>query len=131
MPDVSNPEEVPSESILNTIKKMLGLELDYDAFDTDIIVNINSVMMGLTQIGIGPIDGFAVTGVYETWSDFLGTTSAHAVKSFIYLKVKIMFDPPSSSFVLDAITKQASEFEWRLAAKAELKVIEEIEDETH
>lgn len=124
MPDepvpVITPEPIPPSSILNTIKKMLGLEIDYDAFDTDIIVNINSVLMGLTQIGVGPTTGFLITGADEVWSDLVGeTTPISAVQTFIYLKVKILFDPPTSSSVLDALTRQASEFEWRLSVQVD------------
>lgn len=103
------------ESILITIKKMLGLEPDYSPFNTDIIIHINSVFMILRQLGVGPENGFSITGTDETWSDYLEDISLlEAVKSYIYLKVRIIFDPPSSSSVMDAMQKQIAEYEWRL-----------------
>ena len=107
-------------SILNSIKKLLGIEQDYTHFDQDIILNINSVLMSLTQIGLGPSTGFIITGDTETWTDFLGERiDLESVKTFIYLKVRILFDPPSSSFVLDALERQASEMMWRLNVQIE------------
>ena len=129
-----DPEPIPPDSILNTIKKILGLEIDYDAFDTDVIVSINSVLMGLTQIGIGPAGGFSITGPNEVWSDLLGeATNLAAVKSFIHLKVKLLFDPPTSSYVLESMNKQAAEFEWRLNIQVDpdpnAVVVEEVVDD--
>lgn len=103
------------ESILYTIKKMLGLDPDYSAFDVDIIIHINSVIMILRQLGVGPQDGYAISGPDEKWSDFLGSSALlEPVKSYIYLKVRSVFDPPSNSYVQDAIQKQIAEYEWRL-----------------
>jgi hypothetical protein len=111
--------EVPN-SILGTIKKMLGISYDDSSFDTDIIMNINSVFMILEQLGIGPDGGFSILGNTEIWSDYLGDiTNLEGIKSYIYLKVKILFDPPTSSAVLDAINRQISEFEWRLNIQVE------------
>lgn len=109
------------ESILNTIKKMMGLEQDYTPFDTDLIIHINSVIMILRQIGVGPAAGYAITGSAETWGSYLGSNEPllEAVKSYIYLKVRTMFDPPSNSYVMDAIQKQLSEYEWRLNVEAD------------
>ena len=107
-------------SILNTIKKMLGLTADYTAFDTDIVVHINTVLMGLTQLGVGPSTGFFINGVSETWKEFLGSDSTLAsVKSYVYLKVRLLFDPPATSFVIDAIQNSISELEWRLTVEVE------------
>lgn len=109
-----------NESILNTVKKMLGIEVDYDAFDTDVMININSVFMMLQQLAVGPSEGFSIKGPEETWEDFLGDRSdLQAVKSYIYLKVRMLFDPPSSSFVLDSMKNQAEELEYRLNLQAE------------
>lgn len=104
------------ESILNSIKKLLGLEPDYTPFDTDLIMHINSVIMILRQMGVGPSSGYSITGPEETWADYLGSDEPllEAVKSYIYLKVRTVFDPPSNSYVMDAIQKQISEYEWRL-----------------
>lgn len=103
------------KSILNTIKKMLGLEADYTPFDTDIIIHINSALMVLQQLGIGPESGFAITGPDEVWSDFIGdTTALEALKAYVYLRVKVVFDPPQSSVAMESIQSQINEYTWRL-----------------
>lgn len=108
------------DSILVTIKKLLGLDCNYTAFDTDIVVFINSAMMTLQQLGVGPVEGFTVTGAGETWADFLPSdTMLEGVKSYIFLCVKMVFDPPTSSFVMDAMKQQKEELEWRLREQAE------------
>lgn len=118
------------ESILLTIKKMLGLESDYGVFDADVIVGINSALFVLTQLGVGPEDGFAVYGPGETWGEFIGDSKKfEAVKSYIYIKTRLLFDPPTNSFLLDALNKQAQEFEWRLNENAESKKESELEGE--
>lgn len=108
------------ESILLTIKKLLGLNPDYTPFDTDIIVFINSALMTLQQLGVGPVTGLTITGPDEEWyqlipEDFM----LEGVKNYIYLCVKLVFDPPSTSFVMDAMTKMKDELEWRLREQAE------------
>lgn len=108
------------ESILKSIKKSLGLAEDYDVFDVDIVMAINSAFMVLFQIGVGPKTGFAITGDSQTWSDFLGVENQlEAVKTYVYLKTRIIFDPPQSSFVLESLNKMAAEYEWRLNVHAE------------
>lgn len=108
------------ESILVTIKKMLGLESDYTPFDTDIIVMINSAIMTLTQANVGPSEGFRISGVNELWSDFLtNEVMLEAAKQYIYMKVKMIFDPPSSGIVMDALKTQSEEMLWRLIAQSE------------
>lgn len=103
------------ESILDTIKEMLGVEPSYSAFDTEIIADINTIFMFLNQIGIGPESTFRITGDDEEWSDFLGeNANLEPVKTYIYLRVKTMFDPPASSTVLESIKQMISECEWRL-----------------
>lgn len=103
------------ESILVSIKKLLGIAEEYAHFDSDIIIHINSVFMILNQIGVGPSEGFSITGKYETWEEFTSDNIAiESVKTYIYLKVKLMFDPPSSSAVMESINRQISELEWRL-----------------
>lgn len=99
---------------------MLGIESQYTHFDQDVIFDINTVLMTSNQIGVGPETGFLITGASETWKDLLGErTDLEAVKSYIYLKVRLLFDPPSSSFVLDAMQRQAAEIEWRLLIQVE------------
>ena len=101
------------DSILNTVKKMLGLEADYTAFDTDIIVFINSALMVLNQLGVGK--SLRITGFTETWASFLdGQENLSSVKDLVYLRVRRVFDPPSSSSVIGSIDSQISELEWRL-----------------
>ena len=108
------------ESILMTIKKMLGLEPDYTPFDVDIIVMINSALMTLTQADVGPKEGFRINGGEEIWSDFLtNEVMLEGAKQYIYMKVKMVFDPPSSSIVMDALKSQSDEYLWRLIAQAE------------
>lgn len=102
------------DSILNTVKKILGFEADYKAFDLDIITHINSTFFTLNQIGVGPKDGFMITGSEDTWDSFIGPDKIMAVKSYMALKVRLLFDPPSSSFVLESLNRQATEMEWRL-----------------
>lgn len=104
-----------SDSILTSIKKVLGLEEDYEAFDVDILLHINSVFSTLNQLGIGPADGFSIEDDSATWDDFLDSDPRlNSVKSYLYLKVRMLFDPPQTSYLIEALNKQAQEFEWRL-----------------
>lgn len=110
------------DSILTTIKKLLGVEEDYKHFDNDIIVHINSALMTLNQLGVGPASPVAVTSELDTWDKVLGDIkNLEAVKTYIYIKVRMVFDPPTSSFVLEAMRKQAEELEWRLNVQTETK----------
>lgn len=113
------------ESILTSVKKLVGIESDYEHFDPDIISHINSTLMTLTQLGVGPAEGFIIEDEESTWGDFLGDAKTIqklvAVKTYIGLKVRLIFDPPSNSFVLDALKRQADELEWRLNVQAEAK----------
>ena len=110
------------DSILTTIKKLLGIEADYHQFDNDIIVHINSVLMTLNQLGVGPENPASISSELDTWEKTLGELkNLEAVKTYIYIKVRIIFDPPTSSFVLDALNKQANELEWRLNVQTENK----------
>ena len=103
------------ESMLTSIKKLLGISEDYTQFDPDIIMHINSALMVLNQIGIGPETPASITDQLNTWQDTLGDIgNIEAVKSYIYLKVRLLFDPPSGS-ALEALTRQVDEFEWRLS----------------
>lgn len=102
-------------SILNNIKKLLGFDPEYTAFDTDIIIHINSVFSIMHQIGAAPPDGFMITDATATWDDFLeGKQNVEFIKSYIFLRVKIVFDPPANSFGLDALNKVIDEMTWRL-----------------
>lgn len=108
------------ESILITIKKKLGLSKDYEAFDTDVITNINSSLMRLCTLGVGPKTGFRITGAYETWDDFIGRRiDLEGIKDFIYMKARIVFDPPSSAAALQALKEEVKELEFCLGVQAE------------
>ena len=103
------------ESILTSIKKLLGITADYTHFDDDIIMHINSVFMILNQLGVGPSEGFYIEDRSTTWSDYIDDPSRlQMIKSYMYMKVKLMFDPPASSTVTKCIEDNIREFEWRL-----------------
>ena len=104
------------ESILTSIKKLLGIAEEYEHFDSDIIMHINSVFMILTQLGVGPSKGFVITDSSASWDDFLpeGGEKLQAVKTYMYMKVRLMFDPPTSSAVMESMNRMVNEFEWRL-----------------
>lgn len=103
------------ESILTSIKKLLGISEDYTQFDADIIMHINTVSLNLTQLGVGPETGFRITDKFDMWEDFIDdTVQLEAVKSYMYLKVKLLFDPPLSSAVIESTNRMISELEWRL-----------------
>ena len=109
-----------STSILQDTKKVLGMEPDYTAFDTDIVIHINSALMILQQLGIRPDDGYEITGPDETWEDYLGTDSnISAIKSYIVLEVQNVFDPPQSSFVSEARSRTKDELSWRVQLQAD------------
>ena len=103
------------ESILTSIKKLLGIEEAYTQYDNDIIMHINTVFLNLTQLGVGPSEGFLVEDDTATWYDFIGDSNQlQAVKSYMYLKVKLLFDPPLSSSVIESMNRMIAELEWRL-----------------
>lgn len=102
-------------SILTSIKKMLGVAEDYTEFDEDIITHINSVFLNLTQLGVGPEEGFMIEDGTAVWEDFIDDSiKLQAVKTYMYLKVKLLFDPPLSSSVTESFTRMIAELEWRL-----------------
>lgn len=103
------------ESILTSIKKMLGMEENYNVFDTDIIIHINTIFMTLNQLGVGPSSGFKIEDNSAIWSEYIDEDSdLEAVKTYIYLKVKLLFDPPLSSSVIEVMKQSIAELEWRL-----------------
>ena len=108
------------ESILTSIKKLLGIDEEYAQFDSDIIMHINSVFLNLTQLGVGPSEGFQIEDDSDTWEDFIGDSNQlQAVKSYVYLKVKLLFDPPLSSSVIESMNRMIAELEWRLNVAVE------------
>lgn len=109
-----------TDSILNTTKKALNVPADYAAFDADITMHINSVFSTLTQLGIGPQEGFRIDDDSALWIDFLnGDDRLNNVKSYMYLRVRLLFDPPGTSFHLEAIKQQVTELEWRINTQRE------------
>lgn len=104
------------DSILNSVKKLLGIEPDYTEFDVDIMLNINASISTLSQIGVGPYDGYIVTGADNTYDDYLGEDCPETsmVKMYLFYKTKLGFDPPQSSIVAEAIKEAIKETEWRL-----------------
>uniref|UniRef100_A0AAU7GYC9 Virion structural protein n=1 Tax=Streptomyces phage Scarif TaxID=3158858 RepID=A0AAU7GYC9_9CAUD len=109
-----------AQSILNSTKKILGLGENDTSFDVDIMLHINSVISVLTQVGIGPAEGFMIEDATATWDAFVGDDPRlNLVKTYVYLRVRLLFDPPGTSFVIDSMEKQISEFEWRLNVQRE------------
>ena len=115
------------ESILTSIKKLLGIAEEYTHFDSDLIIHINSVLSILTQIGVGPAEGFSIKDESSVWEDFVPENSKwELIKSYTYMKVKLLFDPPLSSAVIESTNRIISELEWRIQVAADLvKTIEE------
>lgn len=107
------------ESILTSIKKLIGIDESYEVFDTDLIIHINSVFMILAQLGYGP-EGFSIKDEKAVWSDFIKEENKiESVKTYMFMKVKLIFDPPSSSAVIEAYKQFINEFEWRINVQAE------------
>lgn len=121
-------------SILNSTKKVLGISFSYTAFDEDITIHINAVFSHLNQLGVGPPDGFFIEDSDETWSSFQKETiddvevvyvpnnQLHLVKSYMYLKVRMWFDPPTTSYLIDSMQKQIDQMEWRLSVFRENEI---------
>ena len=108
------------QSILTSTKKILGLAADYTAFDLDIITHINSTFSTLTHLGVGPAEGFMIEDGEAEWEDFIEDISQlNSVKSYVFLKVRQLFDPPTTSYLITAVEKQIQEFEWRLNSRRE------------
>lgn len=110
-------------SILNNTKKILGLEPFYSPFDLDIIIHINAAFSVLNQLGIGPDVGFSIEDESTEWDAFITPENQkHLVKTYIYLKVRMVFDPPQTSYLITAMEKQIAEIEWRLSCLREMDV---------
>ena len=121
---------ISMESILTSIKKLLGIAEEYTHFDADLIMHINSVFSILTQIGVGPAEGFSIKDESSVWSDFVPEKSKwELIKSYTYMKVKLLFDPPLNSAVIESINRIIAELEWRIQVAADSeKTIEEEEN---
>lgn len=118
------------ESILTSIKKLLGIAEEYTQFDSDIIIHINSVFMTLTQLGVGPSTGFYIEDAIAEWSDFIpDPAKLQAVKTYVYLKVRLLFDPGSlGSATLAAYERQIQELEWRFTVANDTNSVDEPSD---
>lgn len=109
-----------AESILTSIKKLLGIAEEYTQFDTDIIIHINTVFMTLQQLGVGPEEGFSIVDSEAVWTDFMeNSILLNSVKTYTYLKVKLLFDPPLSSSTIECFNKVISELEFRMNSKVD------------
>lgn len=102
------------ESILTSVKKVLGIHEEYTNFDADIIIHINTAFVTLNQLGVGPLYGFVIEDAEAKWDDYIISCNMTMVKSYIYLKVRMLFDPPSSSALLESMKQMINEMEWRL-----------------
>lgn len=108
------------ESILTSIKKLLGYSKEQMDFDTDIIMHINSALSRLNELGVGPIDGFSIYDDIPTWTDFIqDDPKLNDVKTFVYLKVKLVFDPPASASVIASMEREVNRLEFSLNVKAD------------
>lgn len=108
------------ESILESIKKLLGIEKEYTVFDPDIIMDINAVFGTLHQLGAGPLSGFRITGYGEQWSDYLTYgKEIDEVKTYVYLRTRLLFDPPDRGSILGSFQDQIKELEWRIVVKVD------------
>jgi len=106
-------------TILNSIKKLLGIEPEYTHFDMDVTIHINSALRRLTQLGVGPTEGFRIDNATE-WANYIGDAiDMEWVKDYIYLKTRLIFDPPQTGFLVDAIKSQIAELEWCINSQAE------------
>lgn len=102
-------------SILNSVKKALGIQPDYSHFDQELIMHINSVFSIINQLGVGPEETFAIESEDNTWEEFTeSNVNINVVKTYMYLKVRLLFDPPSSGTVAESFKNQAEEMEWRM-----------------
>jgi hypothetical protein len=114
-----------SDSILTNTKKLLGLDESYTVFDTDVLMHINTAFSTLNQLGVGPVEGFLVEDADTTWAQFLlNDPRLNNVKSYVFVRVKLLFDPPQTSYLLTALDKQREELEWRLNVQREDSLIE-------
>jgi hypothetical protein len=111
-----------SSSILNDVKHMLGLLPTETAFDGDILIHINSVMSTLAQLGVGPVVGFTVMNATTQWDEFVTDARLHPVKSYMFLRVKLLFDPPQTGFAIQSMDRQIQELEWRLNSVADYEL---------
>ena len=114
------------ESILTSVKKLLGIMSDYTNFDDDIIIHINTAFAMLNQLGVGPEGGFMIVDANSRWEDYTTEKNLNMVKTYIYLKVRLLFDPPTSTALIESINRTLSEIEWRIFLEGDPKPEEEL-----
>jgi hypothetical protein len=115
-----------ADSILDSTKKILGLDAGYTPFDLDVITHINAAFSILDQLGVGPEGGFFIEDVSPTWDDFeCPPNQRNLVRTYVFLKVRMLFDPPTTSYLIEAMNNQIREYEWRLNSFREVVVMEE------
>lgn len=107
------------DSILVSIKKLLGIDATYTAFDVDVIIHINTAFAVLNQLGVGPADGFMIEGEEESWDDYITDNNFSMVKTFVYLKVRLAFDPPTSTALIESMQRTLDELTWRLEVEGQ------------
>lgn len=109
------------DSILDSVKSYCGILSDDESFDSDIIMSINAIMFVLNQLGVGPSEVFVVEDSSQTWSDFLGDNPVGGIREYVNMRVRMLFDPPQSGQVKQALDDQIDEFEWRILAEVDKK----------
>lgn len=117
---MAEPEAQIKDSILHDVKQMIGQEWDDSSYDLDIMVHINSVFFDLNQIGVGPKDGFSILDATTKWDAYIGASkNLLAVKSYIYIRVRLLFDPPTNGFLVTSLNEQVAKLEWRLMVECD------------
>lgn len=106
-------------SILNDVKQSIGIVPDYEVFDPQLIICINSVFSTLHQLGCGPSEGFSIEGPETEWGAYVKTDRLNFIRSYVIMKVHLMFDPPTSSIAMEALKQQCEEYEWRIRSEVE------------
>lgn len=120
---MAEPTAQIKDSILHDVKQMVGQEWDDTSYDLDIMTHINSVFFDLDQIGVGPRGGYQISGPEDKWVDYVGgVKNLQAVKSYIYIRVRLLFDPPTNSFLVTNLQQQADKMEWRLMVEVDAPV---------
>lgn len=117
------------DSILNSVKTYLGISVDDTAFDSDIVIAINAIMVVLNQLGVGPSTPFVVENASTAWSEFLGEEDVGAIRQYLGMRVRLLFDPPTNTYVMQALKEQTDELEWRIIAEVDKKACEAMSNE--
>lgn len=107
------------KSILGDVKEAVGIVPEYTEFDKQLIIHINSVFSTLHQLGVGPVEGFSIDGPNEEWDEYVDSARFNFIRSYMIMKVHVMFDPPTSSIAMEQLNKQIAEYEWRITSEAE------------